>query len=47
MARGIEWITTSNDYETLRQAAIDTANLKFDKDVIAAQYRDLYERILK
>jgi glycosyltransferase involved in cell wall biosynthesis len=46
LSEGIEWVTASVDrLETLSEAACDDAVARFDSDVVAGQYAEVYERV--
>ncbi len=46
LAKGIEWILNSTDYEGLCQNARDKITAKFDEKVVVKQYIDLYREVM-
>lgn len=46
LAEGIDWVARHDDYESLRQRAIEKAHERFDTRVIARQYQQLYHEVL-
>lgn len=45
-AEGLKWVLAADNYEELRKDARRKAETSFDSSVIAAQYLDLYRRML-
>lgn len=46
LARGIEWVLNSTDYEKLCSNAREAVINKFDQEVVGAKYVELYEKII-